>query len=257
MLERLQLSSERSLSFQNIILYNVWHIKRGLTRPANLQLVQGGYPEREMWPKGNIERQPSTDNPLEGFIMSIELNRRDFIKIVFATASVTAVSGTSVLWPSNAISRPVFEPVYLSVEDGYIIDPYFDYCDVCLPTFREYHSLLGLRGKALKVELEQINWSFEHVVADPNNWTINEVEEWLDSQIEMDVLGAWEGMKYTQYGPALEVYEQLDRNDAEDLGLLLIEGCHPGSDFVGIEFHGDPAELTKGFERLGMNLVVT
>jgi len=37
------------------------HIKRGLTRPANLQLEQGGFPEREMWPKGNIERQPSSD----------------------------------------------------------------------------------------------------------------------------------------------------------------------------------------------------
>ncbi len=49
--------------------YTRTHIKRGLTRPANLQLVQGGIPEREMWPKGNIERQPSTDKPLEGFVM--------------------------------------------------------------------------------------------------------------------------------------------------------------------------------------------
>jgi hypothetical protein len=50
--------------------YNQKYIKRGLTRPANLRLVQGGFPAREMWPKGNIERQPSTDKPLEGFIMS-------------------------------------------------------------------------------------------------------------------------------------------------------------------------------------------
>ncbi len=39
----------------------ITHTSRvGLTRPANLQLVQGGFPEREMWPKGNIERQPSS-----------------------------------------------------------------------------------------------------------------------------------------------------------------------------------------------------
>jgi len=25
--------------------------------------VQGGFPEREMWPKGKIERQPSSVNP--------------------------------------------------------------------------------------------------------------------------------------------------------------------------------------------------
>ena len=45
------------------------YIKRGLTRPANLLLVQGGFPVGEMWPKGNIERQPSTDKPLEGFLL--------------------------------------------------------------------------------------------------------------------------------------------------------------------------------------------
>jgi|TARA_B100001971_G_scaffold200389_1_gene211969 hypothetical protein len=50
--------------------YNHAYIKRGLTRPANLQLVQGGYLGRGMWPNGNIERQPFTDKPLEGFIMS-------------------------------------------------------------------------------------------------------------------------------------------------------------------------------------------
>ena len=32
-------------------MYNSSYIKRGLTRPANLQLVQGGFPNREMWLK--------------------------------------------------------------------------------------------------------------------------------------------------------------------------------------------------------------
>ena len=32
--------------------YYIWmHIKRGLTRPANLPLAQGGYLERGMWPQ--------------------------------------------------------------------------------------------------------------------------------------------------------------------------------------------------------------
>ena len=189
--------------------------------------------------------------------MSIELSRRDFLKIVFATASAAAVSGASTLWPSNALSRPVFEPVHLSVEGGYIVDPYFDYCDVCLPTFRKIHSLEGLGADALNVELEKISWAFEHVVADPENWSVDEVKEWLDTEVELDDLAAWQAMKYTQYGPAIEIYEQLSRDDAEELGLMLFEGCHPGSGFVGIEFHGDPKVLTKGFERLGMNLVVT
>ena len=52
-----------TLAFSSATNYNSPDIKRGLTRPANLQLVQGGFPEREMWPKGNIERQPSSDKP--------------------------------------------------------------------------------------------------------------------------------------------------------------------------------------------------
>ena len=63
------------LASQTFACYNHSYIKRGLTRPANLQLVQGGFLERGMWPKGNIECQPSTDNPLEGFVcLLIPLN---------------------------------------------------------------------------------------------------------------------------------------------------------------------------------------
>ena len=44
-----------------VLRYDKPYIERGLTCPANLQLVQGGILERGMWPKGNIERQPSTE----------------------------------------------------------------------------------------------------------------------------------------------------------------------------------------------------
>ena len=57
------------------VCYNFPYIKRGLTRPANLQLVQGGNLERGMWPKGNIECQPSTDLPLEGLLCLLKILR--------------------------------------------------------------------------------------------------------------------------------------------------------------------------------------
>ena len=89
--------------------------------------------------------------------MSTELNRRDFIKIVFASTSVVAVSGASALWPSDALSRPVAEPVYLEIDDaGYIVDPGFNYCDLITPTFREHHSLVGLDKTELKAELDNM-----------------------------------------------------------------------------------------------------
>ena len=74
--------------------------------------------------------------------MSIELTRREFLKIVFATTSLVAVTGVTTMWPSNELTRPIMEPVYLEVDDyGYIIDPGFDYWDMCPPKSREYHSL--------------------------------------------------------------------------------------------------------------------
>jgi hypothetical protein len=49
----------------------------------------------------------------------------------------------------------------------------------------------------------------------------------------------------------------MDRKDAEELGLELDECSSMCSNFVGIAFYGDPAKLSRGFERLGMNVVVT
>jgi hypothetical protein len=189
--------------------------------------------------------------------MTIDLTRRKFLKVIFSTASAAAVLGTLPLWPTEARARPTFNPIQLSIEDGYLVDSNFDYCEVCLPTHRELHSLLGLKGDALKVELENIFYEFEWVVADPDNWTVGEVEEWLDTPVELDQLGAWEAMKYTQYGPAIELYEKMDYANSSELGLKLVEGEHPGSNFVGIAFYGDTDELNKGLQRLGMNMIVT
>ena len=44
-----------------------------------------------MWPKGNIERQPPQETE-GGIIMSIEVNRREFLKVVFASASVVCLT---------------------------------------------------------------------------------------------------------------------------------------------------------------------
>jgi hypothetical protein len=81
------------LVFHADIMYNHSFIKRGLTRPANLQLVQGGYLERGMWPKGNIERQPSSGKPQEGFVMSDNVSLSKFIKAATGSASLAVEVG--------------------------------------------------------------------------------------------------------------------------------------------------------------------
>ena len=189
--------------------------------------------------------------------MSIELTRRDFIKTVFATASLAAVSSATTLWPANSLSRPIAEPIYLTIEDGYIVDAGFDYCDLELPTFREHHSLVGLGPAQLKSELEKLFDDMEHLVEDPENWSIDEVKEWLDSPVELDNLGLWEAMKHTHYGPGIEIYEKLTREQVDELGIELVDGDHPGSNFMGVAFHGDINELNKVLDRLAMNLIIS
>jgi hypothetical protein len=210
-----------------------------------------------MWPKGNVERQPPQETE-GGIIMSIEVNRREFLKIVFASTSVVAVSGASALWPSVALSRPVCDPVHLNIDDsGYIVDPGFDYCDLDVPTYREYHSLVGLGQNDLRVALNNEPGLIENLVVDPDDWSLEEIEGWLDEYVDLDDMGTWEGMKYTHYGPGIEIYEQMSREQVNDLGLELVDGDHPGSSFVGVAYHGDIEELNEGFERLGMNLVIS
>ena len=74
-------------------------------------------------------------------------------------------------------------------QGAYLIDPNFDYCDVRLPTHRQYLSLEGLEGKDLKLALDDQVYEIEHLVSDPENWSLDEVEEWLETEIEFDDLG--------------------------------------------------------------------
>ena len=121
--------------------------------------------------------------------MSTELNRRDFLKVVFATTTAAAVSGAVPLWPADAIDRPVSKPFNLTLDDShYLVDPSFDYGSVSLPTHREHLLLEGLEGDDLKNELNEQFWQIEHLLKDPKKWSLDEVEGWLDTEIEYEDL---------------------------------------------------------------------
>jgi len=188
--------------------------------------------------------------------MSIEVNRRDFLKLVSATASAAAISGKVAFWPKEARSRPVANPACLSLCDSnYIIDPYFYFCPD-LPTFRELFTLNDLTHDQIIETLNDEFWRFEYLLSDPENWSISEIEPWLDTQVEMDDMSPWKAMLYTQYGPGIELYEHLGWEAARELDLLLIEGEVPGADFVGVKFLGDTDVLNRQLQELGVNLVI-
>jgi len=187
-----------------------------------------------------------------------EITRRDFLKVVFTTATAAAVSGTAPLWPVDAIARLVSKPFDLALDEyNYLVDPSFDYGDIKLPTRREVLSLERLDPKALKKALEGQIGEIEHLVDDTQNWTLDEVEWWLDSEIEYEELGAWQAADYSPHRAGLSIYNSLSREDAQGLGLELVEGDHPGSSFVGVAYYGNVDELNRQLQRLGMNLVVS
>jgi len=189
--------------------------------------------------------------------MSLEISRRDFLKVIFTTTSAAAVSGVLPHWPAAALNRPVREPVVFADDgDGYLIDSSMEYYDFSLPTFREHLDLEGLGPKQLKTRLKQEEWRFEHLISDSGNWNIDEVQEWLDSDVEVDDLSIREGMTYSPYGPPIEFYDQLPYADSEKIGLALIEGDHPGSSFAGIQLLNTPDDANRELQKLGINVIV-
>ena len=189
--------------------------------------------------------------------MSLEINRRDFLKVIFTTTSAAAVSGVLPHWPVEALSRPIMEPVEFAGDGyGYLIDPSMDYYDSTLPTFRELLGLEGLGPKQLKDRLKEEEWRFEHLVSNPDDWSIKEIQDWLDSDVEFDDMGLRQGMSYTPYGPPIEFYERTPYADAEKIGLCLIEGDTPGSSFAGVQLLSRPEDANRELQKLGINMIV-
>ena len=189
--------------------------------------------------------------------MSLEISRRDFLKIIFTTTSAAAVSGVLPHWPAAALNRPVREPVVFADDGyGYLIDSSMEYYDFGLPTFREHLGLKGLGPKQLKTRLKQEESRFEHLISASGRWNIDEVQEWLDSDVEFDDLSLREGMTYTPYGPPIEFYDQLPYADSEKIGLALIEGDHPGSSFAGIQLLNTPDDANRELQKLGINVII-
>ena len=191
---------------------------------------------------------------------SFEIDRRDFIKFVFGTASAVAVSGGSSIWPTEALTRPIAKPAKLALDDyNYLVDPYFDY-NPQLPTYREFLSLENLSNSELKDALKDDTWRFEHHLKDPDNWSVHEIQGWLEESIDFDDMSPWNAAQYTEYGNGIRLYDALPYEDVRDLNLTLMEGEVPGSNFCGVRYDGDFEEdfdnLNRGLAGRGINLII-
>ena len=191
--------------------------------------------------------------------MSKEIDRRDFIKIIFGTVSTAAISGpTADLWPTKAKKRPQADPIVFELRSGYIIDPDYDH-DANWPTVREhrfdcppaeaidhFHDLIGDNSETYDYLEKEIGkpakkWSKVDVPVLENYF-----EEELNEKEDPDYLGFSASANYSEYRAGIEVLEEL--------GLYLVEGDHPGSSFCGVAFDGDTDKLNQALVHRGLNL---
>ena len=199
--------------------------------------------------------------------MNTTVSRRDFLKIVFGTASAAALTHPlSLLWPEEAAARPLADPYILGLDDsGYLIDPAYDWRTEYPPVREEVgYDTCTLRGK-LSVFEEQLGLDemMKYTNKPLSQWNRNdlaEVErdynEWLDEPREPETLSFREGALRSPYWPGIEIYEQLWQEIAA-LGLVYVEGDAPfGSSFCGVRYDGDLIDLNNALAKGGLNMVV-
>ena len=206
---------------------------------------------------------------IKNTIMIKEIDRRNFIKIIFGTVSTGALSGPiSDLWPTKAKKRPEAEPFVFHLENGYIVDPDFDY-EANWPTVREnrYNNLSTKEALEFFSDLIEAKDSWDHYekeIGKPSEkWSEEEVtiledyfKDELDEKEDPENFSFQASAENSEYSAGIQVLERLEGKAAKELGLYLVEGDHPGSSFCGVAFDGDLEGLNLELVRRGLNLSI-
>jgi hypothetical protein len=203
---------------------------------------------------------------IKNIIMSKEIDRRNFIKIIFGTVSTAAISGpTADLWPVAAKKRPTADPIVFHLENGYIVDPDFD-PRANWPTIREnrYENLDEDDQVSFLIDWMDgtVLTEFEEEFGKPyEKWSKKELpalegsfESRLDEDEDPDYLSFSASADCSEYSAGIQVLDELGDQRAKELGLYLVEGDHPGSSFCGVAFDGEVELLNLEFARRGLNL---
>ncbi|MCP4546381.1 MAG: hypothetical protein GY835_07940 [bacterium] len=185
-----------------------------------------------------------------------EIDRREFLAIVLGTVSAATLAlGDGAPWPAEEFARPQAEPMTLALQDGYIVDPSFDYGSIELPTHREY---LTDQYSEERMRKDVRDCIVEHGCDEAYEWTEKEVQSWLDEIIDVECLGDYECQERcgSEWAEGIWLHNRLDAEMCHHLGLHLVEGDCPGSSFMGVRFTGDLKDLNRELVRQGMNLIL-
>jgi len=80
------------------------------------------------------------------------------------------------------------------------------------------------------------------------------LDQWLDAELDWD---DYEFLPrgYGQQGAAVSFFEEHTAADLAELGVVIVEGDHPGSSYYGAEMRGDIEEANERARRLGWPIV--
>jgi hypothetical protein len=203
------------------------------------------------------------------------VSRREFLKLILGTVPAVALSGPlATLWPETKKSLPVGEPVelYLDEENCLVSGPFLE-LDWTPTTRREYFDWddLPLRER---LEYWRESWraderfhEFLYEGPEVDQWTdadhatFRALEadqaDWLDGEMSYDELPERDLALMTEYGAAVELFDQLPEKQARALGLHeTVLGGPGGGGGYAIEFRGDVTRLNATLAALGINVVV-
>jgi len=197
------------------------------------------------------------------------INRRDFLKIVLTTVSTAALSGPlALVWPTEKKGRPVADPWVVDREYCYLMDP--DWTEEDWPSFRElwYYNDLSLKEKVQTLidhfgyDQQSLADEFE-IVKPSGGWSYQELAEIetilgdvLDEPADPENLSFHQLLTYGPQRAGNVILDNLPASDCDRLGIYLVEGEHPGSDFCAVRYEGALDDLNLALARNGLNTVV-
>ena len=166
---------------------------------------------------------------------------------------------------------PVAPPWIVSVEDGYLVDPTWD--PEIWPTYREHldYASLSVEEKAeqlitlfsgydgdaegleadLEISMPKGGWDDASLIQ-----LEKEFGDSLDDSVDAQHLGFWQNLTLGPHAVGAYLLDQLPDAEQQRLGLVLVEGEYPGSDFCGVWFDGNLDELNESLALHGLNVIV-
>jgi hypothetical protein len=122
----------------------------------------------------------------------------------------------------------------------------------CPPLMREFQTQAADAGEAYADDLDEgwVRWIRDEGEAGmPMFHEI--IDQWLASPVDWDEY-EWFPSDWSGQGKAFKFFSGMDAELLDELGVVIVEGDHPGSDYLAAELRAEIADANRAAERLGL-----